>query len=110
MIVRVAVNVPLSRLFDYRVPKTAEVTVGCRVEVPFGTRTRIGIVIALADRSDIPTSKLKIAARILDTEPLVRESDLWLIRFVSNYYHHPVGEVASAAMPAMSTSAWPNAS
>ncbi len=101
MIVRVAVNVPLSRLFDYRVPKTAEVTVGCRVEVPFGTRTRIGIVIELADRSDIPTSKLKIAARILDTEPLFRESDLWLIRFVSNYYHHPVGEVASAAMPAL---------
>ena len=66
MIVRVAVNVPLSRLFDYRVPKTAEVTVGCRVEVPFGTRTRIGIVIELADRSDIPASKLKMAARILD--------------------------------------------
>ena len=100
-IVRVAVNVPLSRLFDYRVPKTGEVTVGCRVEVPFGTRTRIGIVIELTDRSDIPASKLKIAARVLDTEPLFRESDLWLIRFVTNYYHHPVGEVASAAMPAL---------
>ncbi|MDX1509074.1 MAG: primosomal protein N', partial [Woeseiaceae bacterium] len=33
--------------------------------------------------------------------PLLSADDLWLIRFTSDYYHHPVGEVAAAALPAL---------
>ncbi len=25
--------------------------------------------------------------------------DLWLIRFTSDYYHHPIGEVVASALP-----------
>ncbi len=97
---RVAINAPLSRLFDYRAPAGSAATPGCRVEVPFGRRTRVGLVVELADKSEIPASKLKAAGRLLDAEPLFAEQDLWLIRFISDYYHHPIGEVAAAAMPA----------
>ena len=100
-VLRVAINAPLSRLFDYRAPTGSPATPGCRVEVPFGRRTRVGLIVELAEKSEVPENKLKAAGRVLDAEPLFAEQDLWLIRFVSNYYHHPIGEVAAAAMPAL---------
>ena len=99
-ILRVAVNAPLSRLFDYRSPAGGAPAPGCRVEVPFGRRTEIGVVVEHATKSDVPENKLKTARRSIDRAPLFTENDLWLIRFVSDYYHHPIGEVVAAAMPA----------
>ena len=29
------------------------------------------------------------------------DEDLWLIRFTSDYYHHPIGEVVAAALPGL---------
>jgi primosomal protein N' (replication factor Y) len=37
----------------------------------------------------------------LDDTPLLSDEALWLIRFTSDYYHHPIGEVAAAALPAL---------
>jgi primosomal protein N' (replication factor Y) len=98
-VLRVAINAPLSRLFDYLPCDGPVPQAGARVRVPFGRRTRIGIVMAIADTSDLPDSKLKRAIEVLDPEPLFSEDDLWLLRFTSDYYHHPIGEVAAAAMP-----------
>jgi len=100
-ILRVAINAPLSRLFDYRMPESGEAVPGSRVEVPFGRRTQTGVVLEVAEGSELPVSKLKSATKVLDREPLFSAADLWLIRFVSDYYHHPIGEVAAAAMPAL---------
>ncbi len=100
-ILRVAINAPLSRLFDYRMPESGQAVPGSRVEVPFGRRTQTGVVLEVAEESELPASKLKSATKVLDKEPLFSATDLWLIRFVSNYYHHPIGEVAAAAMPAL---------
>jgi len=100
-ILRVAVNAPLSRLFDYLPPEGPSPAPGCRVSVPFGRRTQTGLVMELARESELPAAKLRRAKRLLDEEPLLRDEDLWLIRFVSDYYHHPVGEVAAAALPAL---------
>ena len=100
-ILRVAINAPLSRLFDYRSPKKGRAMPGCRVEVPFGNRVQTGVVLEVAEKSELPAAKLKSATKVLDDAPLFSVSDLWLIRFVSDYYHHPIGEVASAAMPAL---------
>ncbi|HCP00835.1 MAG TPA: primosomal protein N' [Rhodospirillaceae bacterium] len=100
-ILRVAINAPLSRLFDYRMPESGEAVPGSRVEVPFGRRTQTGVVLEGAEGSELPVSKLKSATKVLDMEPLFSAADLWLIRFVSDYYHHPIGEVAAATMPAL---------
>jgi primosomal protein N' len=46
-VLRVALPVPLARLFDYRAPAGADATpgrVGQRVRVPFGSRELVGIV------------------------------------------------------------------
>ena len=51
--------------------------------------------------SDLDRSRLRRAEAVLDEEPLLSEDALWLIRFTSDYYHHPIGEVATAALPAL---------
>ena len=100
-VLRVAINAPLTRLFDYLPGPGALPAPGARVQVPFGRRLRTGVVMELGDDSEFPRSKLKEVRQTLDAEPLLSADDLWLIRFISDYYHHPIGEVAAAALPAL---------
>ena len=101
-ILKVAVSVPLSRAFDYLPDAGSPVPEpGCRVRVPFGTKQRVGVVIAHAEASDLPSRRVRPCTEVLDTSPLLREGDLQLIRFTSDYYHHPIGEVLAAALPAL---------
>jgi len=100
-ILRVAVNAPLSRLFDYLAPSAGPIAPGCRVRVPFGRQTQIGMVMEVASESALPEDKLKRAKDVLDESPLLSDIDLWLIRFTSDYYHHPIGEVVASALPAL---------
>jgi primosomal protein N' (replication factor Y) len=101
-ILKVAINVPLSRLFDYLPPAGADCPLpGARVRVPFGRQRQVGLVVAHARSSDLPQGKMRRVLEVLDDTPLLRDEDLWLIRFTSDYYHHPVGEVAAAAVPAL---------
>ena len=93
---------PLSRAFDYLPPAgEAPPAVGCRVRVPFGTRQQIGLVIEHATSTDLPENRMRRCSAVLDTAPLLGPEDLGLIRFTSDYYHHPLGEVVAAALPAM---------
>jgi len=69
--------------------------------VPFGRRQQVGMVIGHAGRSDVPVGKLKRCSEVLDDSALLSDADLWLIRFVSEYYHHPIGEVVAAALPSL---------
>ena len=95
-------NVPLSRLFDYRPPATGAIPVpGSRVLVPFGRRKAVGLVFEVADASDLPPGKLRSAIAAIDEAPLLAEPDLRLLKFTSDYYHHPIGEVVAAALPAL---------
>ena len=103
-ILQVAINAPLSRLFDYLPPSTADTAVpgpGCRVLVPFGRQRQIGTVISHATNSELPPSKLRRVLSAIDKEPVLGDQDLWLIRFTSDYYHHPLGEVVAASLPAL---------
>ena len=99
-ILKVAINVPLARHFDY-LPPAGRRTVppGCRVLVPFGRQRVVGLVMGERETSELPRSKLRRAENVLDDDPLVPDEGLWLIRFTSDYYHHPIGEVAAAALP-----------
>ena len=102
-IIKVAVNAPLPQVFDYLPPEDADAAfgVGCRVRVPFGRRREVGVVVELADVSDVPRKKLRQADRKLDPSPLLSEADLRLARFVSDYYHHPLGECIAAGLPTL---------
>ena len=100
-IYQVAVPAPLYRLFDYLAPSEVGVpAVGARVRVPFGKRELVGVVLGTAPESDLPHARLKRIARVLDAAPLLPASFLKLLAWAAEYYHHPVGEVVAAALPA----------
>ena len=102
LILQVALDTPLRRVFDYLPPANAGETLelGVRVKVPFGRRRLIGVLVGLARESSIPAGKLKTALAILDEHPVFDPVTFELLRFASDYYHHPLGEVIAAALPA----------
>jgi len=101
-VLRVAINAPLGRLFDYLPPDGGvDARPGCRVLVPFGRQKQVGMIMELAAGSELPANRLKRARSLIDAAPIVGEDDLWLMRFTSEYYHHPIGEVVAAALPAL---------
>ena len=104
MILRVAIDTPLRRTFDYLPPATLGEAVspqpGVRVRVPFGRRRLVGVLVELADSSAVAANKLKAAVEILDTRPVFDPVTFELLRWAADYYHHPIGEVMAAALPA----------
>jgi primosomal protein N' (replication factor Y) len=110
-ILRVALDTPVRRLFDYLPPApgkpaaaptvSATPIVGQRVAVPFGRQRLVGVIVATDTHSDVPADKLRPAHELLDAQPVFDARLLDLLRWASDYYHHPLGEVAAAALPRM---------
>jgi primosomal protein N' (replication factor Y) len=99
-IVRVAVPVPLADAFDYLAPAPPP-ALGSRVRVPFGRRESVGIVLEHVDKSSLAPAKLKSIREVLDAEPTVGTELLQTLRWAADYYHYPVGEVLSHALPSL---------
>ena len=98
-LIRVALDVPVARLFDYRCDDVAA-QIGMRVLVPFGRQKLIGIIVGKPDISEAPEAKLKRAYALVDSAPLLRRVDLRLLEFAAEYYVHPLGSVVMATLPA----------
>ena len=100
-VLRVALPVPLPRLFDYLPPPGLEasaVAVGARLRVPFGQREVCGLVVGhgLAE----PGVELRAALAAPDGAPLLQGELLASLRWLAAYLHAPLGEVLAAALPA----------
>jgi primosomal protein N' (replication factor Y) len=95
----VALDVPVAKLFDYRVPQGMTATIGDRVSVPFGSRERIGVVVERGSSSVIEPEKLKPISAVRADAPALPEQWLELVRFISSYYHRPFGETLIASLP-----------
>ncbi len=103
LILRIALDTPLRRVFDYLPPAQGvpvDTPPGVRVRVPFGRRRLIGVLVATAAESAIASSKLKRAGEVLDRHPVFDPITFELLRWAAEYYHHPIGEVLAAALPA----------
>lgn len=102
VIVRVALPVPLDRLFDYRLLDSSQrLQPGMRVRVPFGKRILIGIVMDIHGHTECEEAALKSVIEILDEDPIVEADLRWLCQFVADYYHAPIGQVFENALPAL---------
>ncbi len=102
IILRIAIPVPLPGLFDY-LPLAAEgpePQPGMRVQVSFGRRVRVGMIVALARESDQEPERLKPILALLDPQPLLGADDLELILWAADYYRQPPGEALFSALPA----------
>ncbi len=98
-ILRVAIDAPVMQAFDYLAPSSGTARPGQRVLVPFRNSRRVGVVLALATHSDVPTGKLRHALELLDPEPLLDEKLMALLTWAAGYYQHPPGEVFATALP-----------
>ncbi len=100
-LIRVALDLPLPRQFDYLAPDALESDIGRFVRVPFGSGTKVGIVLALLDATDQPVEKLKAVQAILCEIPTLPASFIALCEFCARYYQAPLGEVLAFALPPM---------
>ena len=102
MFVDVILPVPLDGLFTYSVPQPwgEQVKIGVRVLVPFGrSKTYVGIV-AKTHKGPLPTGfQIKDILQVLDTSPILLDSQLRLWQWIADYYMSPIGEVYKAALP-----------
>ena len=100
----VAVPSPLRRSFDYLPPEglvNEQIEAGRRVQVPFGRQTLVGVVLGTTNQTEIARDKLKRIKKIIDSEPLLPPDICKLLKWASQYYQHPIGEVFSTALPAL---------
>ncbi|MDX1757554.1 MAG: primosomal protein N' [Marinobacter sp.] len=95
---RIALNRPLRKLFDYRVPDALSLLPGQRVRIPFGRQTAVGIV---AETGTPPPAnvRLKTVLEALEPWPALPEETLSLLSWAANYYQHPLGECLFMALP-----------
>src|SRR6267142_4800376 len=99
IILRVALDVPLPTLFDYRSEDASPADIGYRALVPFGKKRLVGLIWDVTTKSKVADARLRSVEKILrEAAPLPREW-LALVEFCSGYYHGPLGEVVAAALP-----------
>lgn len=92
---------PLYQVFDYKARAGQLALRGARVSVPFGRRQVVGVVVGSATETDVPASKLRTVLKVLDEAPILPTDLLDLLEWASRYYHHPIGDVLSSALPVL---------
>lgn len=103
-ILEIALPVPLRRTFDYLAvdengQELEDIESGCRVVVPFGRQSLVGIVITTKTGSEFPIEKLKPVKSLLDQHPCFAKVDITLIHWAAKYYQQSLGDVYHAALP-----------
>ena len=97
---QVIIPSPLKEPLTYAIPSLlqGELKIGMRVSVPLGQRRVTGVVVDFLTESSL--NKVREILAPLDEQPILDHSLLQLIRWVSQYYLAPVGEVLTTLLPA----------
>lgn len=101
VVLKVALPVPVRQLFDYLVPEQdTDPQVGQRVTVSFGRRKMVGVVVEIADQSELPLEKLSAVIDFPDgAQTVLTRETLALLEWCWRYYKHAPGEVVFNALP-----------
>ena len=79
--------------------ETAQALIGCRVLVPLGKKSIIGIIYRQHE-GELPASvKVRDVLQIVDETPIITAEQLKLWEWLSSYYMCTLGEVMAAALP-----------
>ena len=94
----IAVNVPLRKCFTYK--SNTKIPVGTRVQVSFGTKKVLGIVIRKLKKINPQIKKNTIKDVIsIDKYKCFDKPTFDSVLWASEYYHHPIGEVFFSFIP-----------
>ena len=97
--IRVALDVPLQKLFEYSLPSGIHARIGDRVAVRFGAQQKIGVVIEDHAQPELARERIKPIGALRDDAPPLPADWIALMRFLSAYYQRPLGETIVAALP-----------
>ena len=95
---RVALDLPLPGLFDYR--SSLAVRPGTRVIVPFGRRKLVGVVVETPEAPVFDPGQIRDIDQVLDDLPPLPADWLRMAAFAAQYYQRPLGEVMLPTLPA----------
>ncbi len=99
-ILKIALPVPLRKVFDYRPLPGALPAPGVRFLVPFGRRELVGLLIEVGTASrDYPAHKLQQPRAQLDDAPILPAALFTLCQRAATYYHQPLGQMLATALP-----------
>ncbi|MGH7566419.1 MAG: DEAD/DEAH box helicase family protein, partial [Gemmatimonadota bacterium] len=102
-LIRVALPLPLERLFTYRLDDDLPVPArAARVVVGFGRRRLVGFAVETTDAEPAGV-RLKRIQSVLDAEPVLSETEWALAEWMARYYVAPLGLVLRLFYPAGST-------
>ncbi len=89
----------LDRLFDYEVPEVfrKNIQIGHRVRVPFQNRPNVGYIWQFTEQSDF--KNLKAVSQLLDDYPLLSNTHIALIDWLSDYYFCTRADVVKLCIP-----------
>lgn len=99
--VRAALPVPLRKTFDYSVPERLSglLTPGMRVLADFAGRRLCAIVTEVAVTPSHDEAKIRDLAELVEEEPSLGPELMALGHWLSDYYHHPLGEALFTLLP-----------
>jgi primosomal protein N' (replication factor Y) len=100
-VARVALPVPIDRLFDYAVPSALAPGAwpGCRVRVRLRRRRLVGVIVERAAASAFP-GRLEPLEQLLDPQPVLSPALLGVLREAAVESLCPIGIALAAALPA----------
>lgn len=91
----IAIPIPVRETFTYKSKEILKS--GSRVAVKFRNKDIVGYVVQqLNEMPDFSTTEV---SEILDSEPIFKPSDMQIILWLADYYHHPLGEVFDTFCP-----------
>lgn len=102
MVVKVAIDLALDRLFDYEVPQALQekLAVGQLLSVPFGHREARGFAMEVKGEGEGRKFALRQINGIVDEVPFFSPTLLELVKKVAAYTCSPLESVLKAALPA----------
>jgi primosomal protein N' (replication factor Y) len=97
----VAIPSPLRGLLTYALPEGMIAAPGMRVATRFRNKQSIGVIVSICDElpDEAASKSIKPIDALLDSAPVMNESMLGFISWMSSYYCAPIGEVIRTALP-----------
>jgi primosomal protein N' (replication factor Y) len=100
----VAIAAPLNRSFDYLPEANCDMShyqTGLRVNVPFGPRTMVGVIVDIRSQPQSEGHKLKAIQNRIDHTPLLTKDIYDIGLWLNQYYHQPIGECLHTVLPVL---------
>ncbi len=105
-VAEIAVFLPLNSSLHYLIPESLQgkVKPGQRVIVPVGKRDLVGGLILstppdIPEGAEISPERLRPITALIDEVPILPESMIPFIRWISSYYFYPIGETVNTVLP-----------